>query len=64
MLLVDAPYNQGLSHENMTRVYSWDEIYDLVHQMKISKEQLEEFSLKTLEERRTMDSDELNNYLV
>ena len=62
VLLVDAPYNQGLSHENMTRVYSWDEIYDLVHQMKISKEQLEEFSLKTLEERRTMDSDELYNY--
>lgn len=62
VLLVDAPYNQGLEHENMTRVYTWDEIYNLIHQMKIEKEKQPDFSLKTLEEKKTMNKGELNSY--
>lgn len=62
VLLVDAPYNQGLEHENMIRVFSWNEIYTLIHQMKAEKDKLEDFSIKTLEERRMMTADELNNY--
>jgi uncharacterized HAD superfamily protein len=31
VLLFDAPYNKNVQHENITRVYSWDEIYRFVN---------------------------------
>ena len=31
VLLFDAPYNKFVEHENITRVYSWDEIYRYVN---------------------------------
>lgn len=62
VLLVDAPYNQGLEHENMMRVYTWDEIYTLIHQLKEDKDNLEDFSIKTLEERQSMSAKELDDY--
>lgn len=30
VLLFDAPYNQDISHENIVRVFSWDEIFDIL----------------------------------
>lgn len=30
VLLFDAPYNQGVSHENITRVYNWKEIGQVI----------------------------------
>lgn len=62
VLLVDAPYNQGLEHGNMKRVYTWDEIYANIHQMKEDKDKLEDFSIKSLDERKMMTSQELDNY--
>lgn len=31
VLLFDAPYNKTVEHENITRVYSWDDIYSFVN---------------------------------
>lgn len=31
VLLFDAPYNKSVKHENVTRVFSWDEIYRIVN---------------------------------
>lgn len=30
VLLFDAPYNQGISHENIVRVFSWEDIFELI----------------------------------
>lgn len=30
VLLFDAPYNKSVEHQNITRVHSWDEIYNYV----------------------------------
>lgn len=38
VLLVDAPYNHGLEHENMTRVYNWKQIYEEIQKLKKDKE--------------------------
>lgn len=30
VLLFDAPYNQDISHKNIVRVFSWNEIFDIL----------------------------------
>lgn len=30
VLLFDAPYNQDISHENIVRVFSWEDIFELI----------------------------------
>lgn len=37
VLLFDAPYNQFVEHKNITRVKSWNEIYNLVHICKTAE---------------------------
>lgn len=34
VLLFDAPYNQGISHQNIVRVFSWEEIFELIKEFK------------------------------
>ena len=39
VICFDAPYNQDIHGENITRVYSWYEIYRLFHQQKRSAQE-------------------------
>ena len=34
VLLFDAPYNQGILHQNIVRVFSWEEIFELIKEFK------------------------------
>ena len=33
--MVDAGYNQDVSHPNVVRVYDWNEIYEKIQEMGI-----------------------------
>jgi len=34
VLMMDAPYNQTVKHENVTRVFDWEEIYRVIANIK------------------------------
>ena len=64
VLLVDAPYNQDLEHQNMIRVHNWHEIYE---QIKIIEENLDiniekEFQKKDKETIEKMTDKEKEDY--
>ena len=31
VLMVDAPYNKSVQHENVTRVHGWLEVYEVIN---------------------------------
>lgn len=62
ILLMDAPYNKNLQHSNITRVYDWKEIYEIVSQLKKQKQELENFEIKTKEEKENMTDAEKVKY--
>ncbi len=33
VLMMDAPYNQKVQHDNVTRVHGWDDVYDTLHEV-------------------------------
>lgn len=64
VLLVDAPYNQGLEHPNMVRVKNWHEVYE---QVKIIEENLDikiedKFEKKDKETIQNMTNQEKEDY--
>ena len=62
ILLFDAPYNKDLKHENITRVYSWDECYDHINKMKKEKKPIKDFEYKSSEVVSKMSNDEKIEY--
>ena len=55
VLLYDTPYNQGLVHPNITRVYNWNEIKRNIIKMKLEKDK------KQLSEKKQA-TEKLKNY--
>lgn len=63
ILLFDAPYNQEISHENITRVNSWNECYEHISRMKAEKKAYIPFERKTKEEKAEMTPEAQVEYL-
>lgn len=63
VLLVDAPYNYGLEHENMTRVYDWKQIYEEVNKLKSLKPKTDEYVKISSEEKQNLSTTERVEYL-
>ena len=67
VLLVDAPYNQGVEHENIIRIKTW---YDIKNELKKYKENKktnnfednENFNKLNIEEVKTLSDEEKNQY--
>lgn len=62
VLLFNAPYNQGVSHENITRVYDWYDVYNEIRNIKEHLEEIEPVSKVSREEREKMSDEEKNKY--
>lgn len=63
VLLVDAPYNKDLNHENIKRVYNWEEIYKEISFLKKNKKvEDREFEFKTKQEKASMSDEEKIRY--
>ena len=65
VLLVDAPYNYGLKHPNMIRVYDWNQIYDEIQKLKKAKttQITGTFEKLSKEEKQKLTPEERVNYL-
>ena len=42
VILIDAPYNRDLCHENIIRAHNWDEVKKILVEMKMEKDKKEE----------------------
>lgn len=62
VILFDAPYNQELKHDNIIRVYDWNQVYNEVSKIKMNKKVNENFKIKSKEEKETMSDEEKINY--
>lgn len=54
VLLFDAPYNKDINHPNIIRVYTWDEIYDMVTKFRKEKKNIKEFVKISKEEKQNL----------
>ena len=65
VLLFDAPYNHGLEHENMIRVYNWKQVYEEIQKLKINKTDTinENFKKLSKEEKQQLSKEETISYL-
>jgi len=63
VLLFDAPYNQEIEHKNITRIYSWKQIHEIILRMKKDDFQNAEFVKLSGEERQKLDKGEQIGYL-
>lgn len=64
ILLVDAPYNKDLTHQNITRVYNWKEIYEKIQKLKKEKKDIDYsgFSKLSKEEKINLNAEEKEEY--
>lgn len=64
VILFDAPYNQNLIHENIERVYNWNEVYDKITTLakSLDKKSSEMFEKKPKEEIIKMSQPEKVKY--
>lgn len=62
IILMDAPYNQDLKHENITRVYNWLEIKKKLEEMNKEKIEDNEFKKLTLQEKEQLTDEEKKKY--
>lgn len=60
VLLFDALYNQGLRHENIIRIYNWNQVYEECK--KINKEENSFFEKKSLEDITNLSIRERKEY--
>ena len=65
VLLFDAPYNQDVKHENITRVFNWVEVHDQIQDLRVQMQEEEEKDFQILDgkERQKLTPYELRNYL-
>lgn len=66
VLLFDCPYNRDLSHENIIRVHSWDEVYERVNEVRIlkSSKPISQFEKKSTDEIQNLSLEEKRNYFL
>ena len=60
VLMFDAPYNSDISHENITRVHSWEEIRQLLMSLPVPSE--DGYSRLEREEIAELTDEEKKNY--
>ena len=63
VLLFDAPYNQEVKHENITRVKTWEDVHNIVNKTAESLDEDKEFKVLSGEERRKLSPLEHNLYI-
>lgn len=63
VLLVDAPYNQELVHENITRVKNWSEVREHLNIIRENKQEVEEFKKLSKEEKLNLSKKEHVEYI-
>jgi 1-acyl-sn-glycerol-3-phosphate acyltransferase len=66
VILMDAPYNKDCKHENITRVFNWEEVYIEIKKIEKIKEaeseNSEDFKKIELEERKKFTDSEKKQY--
>lgn len=63
VLLVDAPYNQNLSHSNITRVKNWNEVRNQLNIIRKNKTIIPEFKKISKEEKLNLNTDDKVKYI-
>lgn len=63
VLLFDAPYNKEVRHQNITRVFNWDECYEQVHSFMMSKKEIPEYIPLSREEKEELNPEEREAYI-
>jgi len=64
VLLMDAPYNKGIMHSNIIRVFNWTDIFLLINKLRLQKQSINEksFVKASIEEKENMTNDQKNEY--
>lgn len=63
VLLIDAPYNHGISHPNMIRVYNWKEVLTELYIIKNELKEIPAYIPITSEEKQNLSIEDRVEYL-
>lgn len=62
VILMSAPYNKNLRHENIIRVSNWLEVYDKIQEIKTSLDRNDEFTKLEIEDKLKLGNEEKIEY--